>query len=164
MIIIADTSPLNYILQLGLIREFQIIFGELVIPEAVHRELYDSAAPSEVRAWAANLPEWVKVRRARRSDPTLPKNLGAGETEAISLALELKANRLLIDDLPGRRAAEQRSIPVTGTLTIAWQAALISNLDFEVLLNRLRSLGFRASEEVIARARSKFRTARQERK
>ncbi|HTX75350.1 MAG TPA: hypothetical protein VMD29_04015 [Terracidiphilus sp.] len=164
MIVIADTSPLNYFLQLGLIPELEIIFGELVIPEAVHKELADSASPNEVRTWALRLPQWVRVHRARTADPTLPPNLGAGETEAINLALELNAARLLIDDLPGRRAAQQRGIPVTGTLTIAWQAALISNLDFEVLLDRLHSLGFRASEEVIARVRREYNLARAERK
>lgn len=164
MIVIADTSPLNYFLQLGLIRELEIIFSEIVIPEAVHSELTNSESPIEVRTWALQLPHWVKVLRARSADPTLPRNLGAGETEAINLALELNAARLLIDDLPGRRAAQERGIPVTGTLTITWQAALISNLDFEVLLDRLHLLGFRASEAVVARVRREYNLARAERK
>jgi predicted nucleic acid-binding protein len=76
----------------------------------------------------------------------------------------VRASRLLIDDLPGRRAAERRSIPVTGTLTIAWQAALVSNLDFNLLLSKLLALGFRASDDVLDLVKHEYAAARAEHK
>jgi len=43
-------------------------------------------------------------------------SLGPGEREAIALALELKATRLLLDDLPARRLASSLGLEIIGTL------------------------------------------------
>lgn len=157
MIVIADTSPLNYVVQLGLLAEFQSLYGNVVLPRAVFQELQNARAPHLVRKWAAQLPEWVQVREPRLNDPSLPHHLGAGEREAISLAVELNADLLLMDDLPGRKAAHERGIPLTGTLTIVWQAAILSNFDLEEALRKLDQLGFRVSEEVLNDVRASYR-------
>src|SRR5713226_866375 len=62
MIIVADTSPVNYLI---LIKEIEIlpkIYGHAVIPQAVHAELQCSPAPELVRAWIGDLPSWLEVR------------------------------------------------------------------------------------------------------
>jgi predicted nucleic acid-binding protein len=160
MIVVADTSPINYIVQLGLLNEFQTIYGKVILPRAVFEELRHPSAPGPVRAWATRLPEWVEVKEPRLSDLKLPPNLGIGESEAINLAVELNADLLLIDDLPGRKAAHEHGIPLTGTLTIVWQAAIISSFDFEYALAELRRLGFRVSDEVLINIRDAYRANR----
>jgi hypothetical protein len=44
--------------------------------------------------------------------------LGPEESEAISLAYELRADRVILDDLPARVLAQRLSIPLIGTLGI----------------------------------------------
>jgi predicted nucleic acid-binding protein len=113
-----------------------------------------------VRIWATRLPEWVEVKEPRLSDPKLPAHLGIGERDAINLAVELNADLLLIDDLPGPKAATERGIPLAGTLTIVWQAAILSSFDLENVLVQLRQLGFRASDAVLNDVREAYRVNR----
>jgi predicted nucleic acid-binding protein len=67
------------------------------------------------------------------------------------LALTLHADRLLIDDLAGRREAERRQVFVTGTLGVLADAHLAGLLDFEQKLSQLRQTNFYVSDDVVAR-------------
>jgi predicted nucleic acid-binding protein len=61
MIVVADTSPLNYLVLLGHIEILPKIYGEVVIPQTVLDELQDSDAPEEVRALFSGPPAWLQV-------------------------------------------------------------------------------------------------------
>jgi predicted nucleic acid-binding protein len=74
--------------------------------------------------------------------------LGDGEREAISLALEVHADVLLIDEQTGRREAEARDIEVAGTLAVLLQASLRGYFDLPEAIKRLRQYGFRASRPI----------------
>jgi predicted nucleic acid-binding protein len=74
--------------------------------------------------------------------------LGAGEREAISLALEIRAHLLLIDERAGRQQAEERHIEVTGTLAVLLRAAVLGLVDFPATIMQIKQLGFRVSQEV----------------
>jgi predicted nucleic acid-binding protein len=116
MIVVADTSPLNYLVLLGHIDVLANIYGEVLVPQTVLDELQDSDAPAEVRAWAAAPPRWLQISTLKfRLDPLLER-LDRGEQDAILLAESFKAERLIIDDLEGRREAANRGLPVIGTL------------------------------------------------
>jgi predicted nucleic acid-binding protein len=56
MIVVADTSPLNYLVLLGHINILAYIYAEVLVPQTVLDELQDSDAPAEVRTWAAAPP------------------------------------------------------------------------------------------------------------
>jgi predicted nucleic acid-binding protein len=75
-------------------------------------------------------------------DPSL--HLDRGETEAISLALELGA-QLLVDERLGREAASSRGVRVAGTLAVLSLAAERKLLDLPSAVNKLRATTFRAS-------------------
>ena len=61
MIVVADTSPLNYLVLLGHIDILAKIYAEVLVPQTVLDELQDSDAPAEVRAWAAAPPRWLQI-------------------------------------------------------------------------------------------------------
>ena len=131
----------------------QTLYGRVVLPHAVRDEMLAAGAPEELREWAAQLPEWADVVSASRIDASLSDKLGDGEREAISLALEMSADVLLMDDQPGRIAAEERGLFVSGTLSVLLQASRRGLLNFETALEQLKELGFRMSDSVEARMR-----------
>ena len=142
MIIVSDTSPINYLVLIGKQDILQSLFQQVVIPEAVFRELQNASTPLVVLHWAANHPAWIEVRQ-----PTAPLDadlllLDEGEREAIRLAKEVNAGLLLIDDRMGREEALKRQLPVIGTLGILEQAAERGMLDFASTLTELKRQGF----------------------
>jgi predicted nucleic acid-binding protein len=83
-------------------------------------------------------------------DETLAAELGAGEREAITLALEVQADVLLIDERAARKEAEGRHIKVAGTLAVLLQASLRGYFELPEAMKRLRQYGFRVSRPVEA--------------
>jgi predicted nucleic acid-binding protein len=147
MIVVSDTSPINYLLLVGLIDLLPQLYGRVIIPEAVYSELSDPAAPEPIRVWIKQLPRWVEIHAVDRPDPTL--SLGRGETEAITLALLLNADALLMDERKGRRVAMARGLTVSGTLNIIDAAASRGLIELAPAIDRLRQSGFRASADLV---------------
>ena len=147
-VVVADTSPVNYLILLDHIDLLRVFYGSILIPTAVHRELLSSDAPPKVRAWSNSLPPWVRVSVSPPVQPLLT-DLDAGETEAIALALNVRADWLLIDEIAGRTKASRLGLHIIGTLGVLREAHRASLLDFSAVITRLQALGFRASPAVL---------------
>jgi predicted nucleic acid-binding protein len=107
-VVVADTSPLNYLVLIGEVEVLAKLYGEVLVPEVVIAELTDPETPAAVGLWACNLPAWIGVRPTPVSDERL-ENLDAGERAAILLAeAQSLPVLLLIDDAEGRAEAERR--------------------------------------------------------
>ncbi len=146
MIVVSDTGPLNYLLRLDVIEVLPQLYGSVVIPEIVRQEMRHPNAPAVVRAWAESLPEWVILRQPQA---LLSIKLDAGELAAISLAAEMHADLILMDDLRGRQAVDAQNLKIVGTLGILDNAARNSLIDFTDAIAKLRQAGFYVSEAVI---------------
>jgi predicted nucleic acid-binding protein len=86
MIVVADTSPLNYLIQIDCDNLLPQLYKRVVVPSGVMQELGHASAPASVHAWLAALPTWIDVHPI-----TLPPDehlsfLDMGEREAIQLA------------------------------------------------------------------------------
>lgn len=147
MIVVSDTSPLRYLILIEAESVLFKLFGEVVIPPAVFNELQQPRTPQIVRDWVAMRPAWLHVRTSAKVDPSLDVDLG--EAEAITLASELRADALLIDDKKGRSAASSRGITTIGTLTVLEIAAQQGLVDLRAAFGRLRATNFRVSERMI---------------
>ena len=88
MIVVSDTTPLNYLILVDSVHVLPGLFVRVYAPSAVITELSHSGAPEAVRVWAASPPEWLTVQDPTRTDASL--KLGSGETAAIALGQELK--------------------------------------------------------------------------
>lgn len=163
MIVVADTSPLNYLIRLGHPDILQHIYGRVLAPPAVLIEMQHPDAPPEVRAWAAVPPLWLELIPVTELDISLAEKLGMGERQAISLALELHADVLLIDELAGRLEAKARHINVAGTLAVLLQASLRGYLELPAELDRLHRLKFRASAAIEADMLERYEKAKRQR-
>jgi len=117
MIVVADTTPLNYLMLIGEIELLPQLFGWVLIPFAVFEELNQAETPGAVRNWMANPPPWLEVRILRSRPADALDYLDQGEREAIALAEETHADRLLIDET---EAAEK---PLDGTYRLSVSSA-----------------------------------------
>jgi predicted nucleic acid-binding protein len=145
VVVISDTSPINYLCQIGHIDILPAIFGSVIVPVAVAEELQRVAAPDSVRRFMANSPEWLDVR-VPNSTITSIVDLGSGERQAIALAKELHADFLLVDDLDARRMAEKRQIAVIGTLGVLKIASGRRLVNLAQAIADLQACGFYVSE------------------
>lgn len=150
MVVISDTSPLNYLILIDEIELLPKLFGTILIPPSVLSELQRNEAPIEVKNWLITDPKWLKIRTASVIDSTIA--LGTGESEAISLALEINADIVLIDDKKVRQAAVERKLKVAGTLNILELAAIKKILDLSSAFEKLRQTNFRVSQDLLDEA------------
>jgi predicted nucleic acid-binding protein len=150
MLVVADTSPLRYLVVIQAIDLLPALYERVVVPQAVLTELQHPRSPREVRAWLATPPAWVELRQPRQ--PTRPVRLGPGEQEAIDLAEELQADLILMDDEDGRLEAERRAMAVIGTLGVLERAAEHELLDLPLALARLQATNFFVEDVLIQEA------------
>ncbi len=157
-LVVSDTTPLNYLILLGHIEVLPRIFGRLLVPPAVIGEMRHPKAPPAVAAWTHHLPEWIEVR-APLVD--LHLGIGAGEDEAISLAVELGNAVLLLDDRKARAAAASHNLLIVGTIAILDLADEAGLLDFEAAIAALQTTSFHVEDALLKPALAKVRARKQ---
>ncbi len=64
--VVSNTSPLNYLIQIGAIDLLPGIHQEIHVPVRVVEELRDPAAPDAAKAWAGATPSWLKIDHEER--------------------------------------------------------------------------------------------------
>src|ERR1043165_2033203 len=98
MMVVSDTTPIRYLVEIEEIASLRSLFGKIIISQRVFAELQGEKTPLKVKTWIQNCPEWLEVKQADVSLFTPKRKIQVGEHEAIALAVELKAEALLIDD------------------------------------------------------------------
>jgi predicted nucleic acid-binding protein len=146
-LVVSDSGPLHYLVLCDAIQVVPKLYGQLVIPSAVARELAHPHTPPVVRDWIQTPPPWTRIATPAQTDPAT--HLGIGEREAMALALELKATQLLIDDRAARRTAVARGLSITGTVGVMEQAAASGYLNLSEALKKLSNTNFRISADVV---------------
>jgi predicted nucleic acid-binding protein len=148
MIVVADTSPINYLLLIGHVQILPELFRQIVVPPTVLSELQATEAPEEVKVWLTRRPEWLHVQPAKDINASLV-GLDEGEQEAISLALEISADLVLIDEAAGRQAALRLGLNITVTLGLLARAAKAGLIDLKTAVERIQQTSFHVSPTVI---------------
>ncbi len=150
--LVADASPLINLARVGRFELLTIFYNRVVIPEAVYNEV---VVQEEGRDGSREVQtaDWIEVQipQDELAVRALTTELGRGEASAIILAQECHAHLLLIDEIRGRRVAQQLGLKVRGTLGILARAkreGYISNLKRD--LNLLRARGTWLSQELCA--------------
>ena len=149
MIVVSDTSPLNYLVLIERENVLRELFGRVIIPQTVFDELKAAGASAKVRDWANNLPAWIEVRQTNLIADASLDILDAGEREAILLAQELSADLLLVDDKQARQAALDLRLSITGTIGVLDQAARRNLIDLRNAFDELQKTNFHISEDLI---------------
>jgi predicted nucleic acid-binding protein len=149
MLVIADTSPLHYLILLESTDILSVLFGRIVIPRAVAAELQHPQTPAVVRVWMATPPTWLDIQNVGTVSDASLSRLDPGEQEAITLAQALHADLLLMDEWEGRREAKRRGLTVTGVLGVLERAAQQQLLELPSTLTRLMATNFYAPVNLV---------------
>ena len=132
------------------------LFDEILVPEAVWKEIL---AGGETDAAKQKIPfiSWIDRIPAISVSPEIEDyNLGKGETEALSLALEMPSAGVILDDFAARKCARDLKVSFIGTgglLISAKQKNLISSVS--EALEKVQNEGLWLSGAVIEMLKEK---------
>lgn len=123
MIIVSNTSPITNLAAIGQFELLHCLYGSIHIADAVWNELHadEYEWPGAVETASAG---WI-IRHSVSNRPLvniLRRDLDRGEAESIALALELKADLLLLDEKDGRHIAQQAGLTVVGVVGMLLEA------------------------------------------
>jgi len=146
---ITNTFPLLYLYRANRIEWLDELFDEVWTPNAVIEELEEGKKRGDDVPLAQNY-SWLKIRTPR-STPSewLTLDLGKGELETMSLALENKNRIVILDDALARKIAQAAKIEVWGTLKVLLETksqGLIKNIKPDI--NRLQKSGMWLSDDI----------------
>ena len=150
-VIVSDTSPIRYLVLIGETGLLQKLYGRILIPLAVYAELQRPQTPEAVRVWAHAAPAWMEVIPDGSSvtASTVSSALDSGERAAIALAVDLKADLLLMDERAGAREARRLGLTVTGTLGVLVRGAERGFIKLALALEKLQQTNFRIAPEMV---------------
>jgi predicted nucleic acid-binding protein len=152
MFAIGDSSPLILYASAGHLDLLREVFTEIIIPAAVWNEVVVEGHGRPGCEEVAHAP-WIRQQAVTADEPTLTllADLGPGESEAISLAMEFDRRLpVLIDDRKARRLARERGLRVLGSvgvLLLAKERQIIPSI--VPALNDLRTCGLYLSVALV---------------
>lgn len=149
LLVIADTSPIRYLAQIGHIELLQRLFERISIPVEVAKELSDPSTPPAAHAWIEAPPAWLNVCEAPPTNDPQLLGLDIGERSAIALGVSIRADLILIDDRKGALMARRKGFETTGTLGVLDLAARRGLIDLADAFGRLKQTNFRYKQEII---------------
>jgi predicted nucleic acid-binding protein len=79
LLVVADTSPIRYLVEIGQIGILPQLFEKIFIPAVAYDELRHPSAPAPVRAWANSPPDWLEVLPVTASNDPVFESLDEGE-------------------------------------------------------------------------------------
>src|SRR6201993_3213291 len=142
--IVADPSPLNSLVLTKAADILPSLYRRVLIPPAVSAELAHANTPTAVRAWISQPPQWLEVVGLKQPVDLALAHLDAGEREAISLASELQAILLLMDERDGVIIGRHRGLKGVGTVAALDIAAGHGLIVLQSMYDRLRATTFRS--------------------
>jgi len=154
VIVISDTSVITNLVVIHHLYLLQQLYDRILIPEAVYHELadIDPPVPGTVEVQTLDWLEVLSLRDQMMVDQLQNQSqLDPGESESIALALEIKADLLLIDERHGRAEATRLGLRITGLLGMlveAKQRSLIPSI--KLLMDALiDTSNFRVSQPLL---------------
>jgi predicted nucleic acid-binding protein len=139
---VAHSSSLIHLEKIGQLALLESLFEQVAIPQAV---------ADEVQKTLPEIPSWIHVHTLSRPIPPAiaRRSLGAGESEAMAVALELRIPRVILDDLTARTFGRALGLEVVGTGAVLYLAKMRGLVPaVRPLLDALLATGFRLSPKV----------------
>ncbi len=154
MIVISDTTPVLSLLKAGCLELLEKLYGNVLIPKAVYRELTENPVYFE-EAKIIKATKFFSVAEAEniKSVDVLRSvtGLDAGESEALIMYDEKNADLLLIDEHKGRRVAKQLKVKYIGTagiLMLAYDKGYIGQVEVRNCLDAMIASDIRLDKKI----------------
>jgi predicted nucleic acid-binding protein len=120
--VVSNTTPLQYLHQIGRLDLLPYIYRRVVVPQAVADELRQGELKG-IDVPVLSRLGWVTVLPVAAPDlQQVSAALDAGEREALALAIGQRDPLLLLDDAAARREAKSLGLRFTGTLGVLVRA------------------------------------------
>ena len=154
MIVISDTTPIISLLKINHLDLLEKLFGEVQIPKGVFAELTENPRFLEESKIVQSCDFIKVVEEIDESYVTLLRRstgLDLGESEAIYLSDNGKADLLLMDEIQGRQVAARMGIKIMGTIGVlmaAYEEGIISKEEIKTAINILHNAGRHISERL----------------
>jgi uncharacterized protein len=116
--VICNATPLINFAAINRLDILQTTLGPIIIPQAVYEETIIPGFPGSEPIAQAVASGWLQVRKVLAIGKNIPTELDNGEREAIALALEIKAQQILLDEQEARHVSQKLGLRVVGTLGI----------------------------------------------
>ena len=133
---VSNTGPILHLTEINLIEAFDV-FSNVMIPKEVEEELIKNKikVPKKIKILnlKSELKDTVKVL-------TNQHNLDLGESCAIALAIQEKADYFLTDDLEARSVSKKYNLEVHGTVGIILRSFREKLIDKKTALEKVRDL------------------------
>jgi len=148
--VVANSSVLIFLSKIGLLGILRKLFEEVFIPDAVYREVVIEGGerPGATEVKNASWIRTISIKDHAFANH-LKQEIDDGEAEAIVLALEIKADAVLLDDADARRIARTLGLNVKGTigvLLLAWRRGLLD--DIKEKIEELMEKGYRLHDKI----------------
>jgi predicted nucleic acid-binding protein len=117
-LVVADASPIHYLVLIDADQYLEQLYGQILIPETVAKELLADRAPDKVRNWMQNPSLWVQLVPVTPAIPSdvIGTPLDADEHDVLLLAMQLRSDLVLMDERAGTEEARRLGLEVIGTL------------------------------------------------
>ena len=126
--VVSNTSPLIALAKINQLTIFSRLFGVVFVPESVSNEFLQNSISEEAKRLNECVGNTIKIFPVI-SEFHFTRQLGLGERDAISLAIQKNA-LLIIDDKKGRSEAIEKALTVVSTravLKLAERAGFIKS-------------------------------------
>ena len=155
MIVVSDSTPLITLMKATQLKILHELFGEIIIPEAVHDELTINEKYTE-EAKLINSSEFIRVISVEDKKSVFllqhAAGLDLGESEAIIYAENNNADLLLVDEASGRRVAKSMGIEIMGSIGVlvsAFRKGFLSEDEANDAFQKIRNAKRHISEKLI---------------
>jgi predicted nucleic acid-binding protein len=153
MQIVLNSSPLIFLSKLGYLNQFIESLDNFYIPQSVADEIEAKSDPASqiVQALINSGNLQVQASNFTSLVTSLNQRLGKGESEAITLAIELNADYVLLDDSTARREARRLGLNIRETLAVIRKLSKdgqISIRSLDNLYQRLMEIEFRVKRSL----------------
>ena len=137
--IISDTSCLILLNKIGELEILHRLFGTIII------------TPEVLEEFGQSLPDWFEVQQPKDKNyqSAIEEIVDKGEASAIALAIELNDCLLIIDDLKGRKFAQQLGLIIIGTIGVVVDAKLAGIINsVKPILAKIKTTDFRITAQL----------------